>query len=139
MTTITYGTTLGKHGITLPDDLIADVEVPILTGSQCQGDVGIFRRWSPVGKAELSTMIKVPADGVTIVQGINAHILDAYLGDVFWAAGDGGLLIGVVHVPEGSVAVLTHTDEHTSSGVGPGTYRVKGKREQAQEIQRVAD
>lgn len=52
-------------------------------------------------------------------------------------AGDVGL--GTLHVPDGAVAWLIHTDEHGVNGIGPGTYRLHGKIEQAEEIRRVAD
>lgn len=144
-TTITYGDALGKHGIALPPDLLADVEIPVLAGPQCQGDVGIWPR-PRAGAAELTTMTEVPADGIVIVRGEaaggNAHILDAATGPVLWVAApaeQGSIDLGVLHVPDGSVALLTHTDEHGSTGIGPGTYRLTGKREQADEIRRVAD
>lgn len=136
--TLTYADTLGKHNITLPPDLIADAEVPVLTVGQFQGDVGIRPR-PTIGRAELAGMAKVPAAGVEVVKGIHAHILDAYDGDVFWQQMDDGLTIGVLHVPEGSVAMLTHTDEHGSNAMGPGTYELTGKREQAEIERRVAD
>ena len=40
---------------------------------------------------------------------------------------------------DGSVAHLIHTDEHGCNAVGPGVYVLHGKREQAEEIRRVAD
>lgn len=141
MSTLTYADTLGKHNIALPDELIADIEVPVLTGAQAQGDVGIWPR-PHVGDAERATFTPVPAAGLPIVQGTNTHILDAYQGDVFWSPatpGPDGTTIGVLDVPEGAVAYLTHTEEHTTNGIGPGTYRIGGKREQADEIRRVAD
>lgn len=144
MNTITFADTLGKHHINLPDPNLADLEVPVLTGPQCQGDVGIWPR-PPVGAAELAQFVKVPPAGVPVVRGeatSNTHILDAYHGDVYWQAHTaraGEVLLGVVHVPAGSVAYLTHTDEHGSNGIGPGTYRITGKREQADEIRRVED
>lgn len=142
--TTTYADTLGKHNITLPDPDLADLEVPVLTVPQRQGDVGVWPR-SPIGEAELEGAVRVPAEGIAVVRGEttggNAHILDAYHGDVYWLATDGfdRITLGVLHVPEGSVAYLTHTDEHGSNGIGPGTYRLTGKREQRDEIQRVAD
>lgn len=141
MTTLTYKEALGKHDIALPDDLMADIEVPIVTGPQCQGDVGVWPR-ERLGRAERGAFTPVPADGLPIVQGTNTHILDAYEGDVLWSpaqARDGEVTIGILDVPEGAVAYLTHTDEHGSTGIGPGTYRVTGKREQADIIRRVAD
>lgn len=139
--TLTYADTLGKHNIQLPDDLIADLEVPVLCGNQRQGDVGIFVR-GKVGKAERASFTPVPPAGLPIVKGTNTHILDAYLGEVSWSpivARAGDVAIGILDVPEGAVAYLTHTDEHTTNGIGPGTYRVTGKRELADEIRRVAD
>lgn len=147
MSTLTYADTLGKHNISLPDDLIADVEVPVLTGPQCQGDVGIWPTSKAPIPAELTDADKVPAEGIAVVRGEattggNAHILDAYHGDVYWqpvSDRSDALTLGVLHVPEGSTAMLTHTEEHTSNGIGPGTYVLTGKREQADKIRRVAD
>lgn len=144
--TLTYADTLGKHNIPLPDDLLADVEVPVLTGPQRQGDVGVWPRRRP-SSAELDAYQPVPPAGVAVVRGEaatggNAHILDAYDGTVLWrpATGrDSSLSLGVLHVPDGAVAYLTHTEEHGSNGIGPGTYRLTGKREQAEELRRVAD
>lgn len=138
MSAITYADTLGKHNIEIPESLIAETEVPVLAGNQAQGDVGIWQR-PTIGAAELSKMTKVPAAGIDVVKGTHTHILDAYHGDVFWAALPDDLTIGILHVPVGSVAMLTHTDEHGSNGIGPGTYELTGKREQHAEIQRVAD
>lgn len=139
--TLTYADTLGKHNITLPDDLIAGVEVPVLTGPQAQGDVGIWPR-PKLGTAERAAFTAVPSAGLPIVQGTNTHILDAYQGEVLWSPAvqrAGEVTIGILEVPVGAVAYLTHTDEHTTNGIGPGTYRITGKREQADEIRRVAD
>ena len=137
--TVTYAEALGKHNIALPDELIADVEVPVISGAQAQGDVGIF----PVAPGTaMRTMEPVPAAGVIVVKGENTHILDAYAGTVLWARAperQGGVTLGYLFVGDGGVATLTHTDEHTTNGIGAGTYRVTGKREQADEIRRVAD
>lgn len=35
----TFAEALGKIGVTIPDHLIADAEVPVLTGVQAQGDL----------------------------------------------------------------------------------------------------
>ncbi|MDQ3485728.1 MAG: hypothetical protein M3445_10035 [Actinomycetota bacterium] len=144
--TLTFSDTLGKHAIELPEGLVAEAEVPVLIGAQAQGDVGVFPR-STIGKAELAHAVKVPAEGIAVVRGEavtggNSHILDAYHGDVHWmpaVSRSGGVLLGVLYVPEGSVAMLTHTEEHGSNGIGPGTYRITGKREQADIVRRVAD
>lgn len=143
---LTFGVALGRHDVPIPSDLVADAEVPVLTGPQRQGDVGIWPR-PPIGAAELATAVKVPREGVAVVRGEsatggNSHILDAHDGDVFWVPVEqraGDVTLGVLHVPEGSVAALTHTDEHGCNAIGPGTFRLTGKREMADEIRRVAD
>ena len=35
----TFAQALGKIGVTIPDHLVADAEVPVLTGVQAQGDL----------------------------------------------------------------------------------------------------
>lgn len=146
--TITFAETLGKHHVEIPADLIASAEVPVITGPQRQGDVGIFPR-PALGQAEKAGLTEVApgSEGVIVVRGEsaggNAHILDAYQGPIFWSpattSDPGSVLLGILHVPEGSVAILTHTEEHGSNGIGAGTYRVTGKRTQADVIERVRD
>lgn len=141
MTTLTA--LLAPHGINVADELLADIEVPVLTGPQRQGDVGIFPR-PRLGAAELATMTPVPMQGIPVVRGEatgNTHLLQGD-GPIMWApinARDGDVTLGILHVPEGSVAWLIHTDEHGANGVAPGTYRITGKREQADEVRRVQD
>lgn len=138
---------LARHQITVPDDLIADIEIPILTSPQRQGDVGIFPR-PAAGAVELAAMTAVPATGVAVVRGEatgNTHLLSPEPDTVvMWAAntrydGASDLVLGVLHVPAGAVAWLIHTDEHGANGIGAGTYTLHGKREQADELRRVAD
>lgn len=143
--TMTFTDVLARHNVTLPDSILADLEVPVLTGPQRQGDVGIFPR-PTLGGAELAGMTPIPADGIPVVRGEatgNTHILDALTGVCLWRAHtasiDGDVVLGILHVPDGGVAMLIHTDEHSANGIGPGTYTLRGKREQAEEIRRVAD
>ena len=42
--TTTVSTLFARHQITVPPDLAADIDVPVLAGPQRQGDVGIFPR-----------------------------------------------------------------------------------------------
>lgn len=143
--TMTLTEALARHDIPVADELLAAIEVPILTGPQRQGDILCPPR-PAVGAAELTTMSAVPREGVAVVRGEatgNTHLLDAVEGNVMWvanpAAGPTDLTLGVLHVPEGAVAHLIHTDEHGCNAIGPGTYRLVGKREMAEEIRRVAD
>ena len=134
-------TIFDRHNVSIPPDLAADIDVPVLTGPQRQGDVGIFPR-PPAGAAELTSMSPIPAEGVRVVRGEatgNAHILHADGPAVLWSPSSNGLRLGVLHVPAGSTAWLIHTDEHGANGIGAGTFVLTGKREQADEIRRVAD
>lgn len=140
--TRTYSDSLSRYSITIPDHLVADAEVPVLTGPQCQGDVGVW----PHDKPLLTGHKPVPAAGVQIVRGEatgNTHWLDGD-GEVLWApapASDpsASVMLGELIVPEGAAAYLTHTDEHGSNGIGPGVYRISGKRTQAELVERVYD
>jgi hypothetical protein len=144
----TYGEALGKIGATIPEHLVADAEVPILTGVQAQGDLIIV----PAGEAGMDLfdvgpvkMVAVPDSGVQVVVGEatgNTHWLHRGFEspDVMWArVTSDPLVIGVVGVPEGQSAELIHTDEHGANAMGPGVYVIRGKREQADEIRMVAD
>lgn len=89
---------------------------------------------------------EVESEAVSLMRGEatgNTHLLDAVRGEVLWGAnphaGPTDLTYGILHVPDGAVAHLLHTDEHGCNGIGPGTYRLVGKREMAEEIRRVAD
>lgn len=142
--TITFAEVLGAHGITIPDDTLAELEVPVITGlPQRQGDVAIVPR-KPATSAELSQMAVVPAEGVQVVRGEatgNTHLLHAS-GECRFrpvVASGPSTLLGVLTVAEGAECFLIHTDEHGANGIGPGTYELRGKREQADQIRRVQD
>jgi len=143
--TMTLRDALARHNIDVADELLAEIEVPVLTGIQRQGDVLVIPR-APLGTAERTTMTPVGADGVPVVRGEatgNTHLLDCVTGTVLWAGVEArsatDLTLGVLHVEPGAVANLLHTDEHGCNAIGPGTYVLHGKREQADEIRRVAD
>ena len=51
MTTATFRDVLGRHNITVPDQTIAEITVPVLSGPQRQGDIAIFPR-EPLTPAE---------------------------------------------------------------------------------------
>lgn len=136
----TYGSSLALVGVTVPEHLEASAEVPIITGLQVQGDL-IIR---PVTTAAPSGMEPVGAAGVQVVRGEatgNTHWLHAGFDSpgVTWKRLDEGLLVGVVVVPDGQTALVIHTDEHGSNGLGAGVYELRGKREQADVIRRVQD
>lgn len=139
MTATTFATGLAKIGVTVPAHLIADAEVPVLTGPQSQGDLMIVPIKST--KADLQSL---PDKGHQVVVGEatgNTHWLHRGFDspDVRFARIDQGLSLVVVLVPEGQSAELIHTDEHGVNAMGPGLYAIHGKREQADEIRRVTD
>lgn len=141
----TFGTALALAGVTVPEHLVADAEVPVLTGVQAQGDLLVY---PVIGSAALpATDLRwgpVPPAGVQVVHGEatgNTHWLHRGFDSpgVLWARVDGDLTIGYVCVPDDQSAQLIHTDEHGANGIGPGVYAINGKREMADEIRRVAD
>lgn len=136
--TVTYADALSAHQIHVPDHLIAQAEVPVLTGLQLQGDLAIVPARPSARKGQ-----PVPASGIQVVRGeatANTHWLDSYNGECLWAPVNGaGPELGVLTVPEGAVATLTHTDEHGCNAIGAGTYRIRRQREQAEEIRLVQD
>lgn len=139
MTATTFATGLAKIGVTVPDHLIADAEVPVLTGPQPQGDLMIV----PIQKSS-ANLVPLTAKGHQVVVGEstgNTHWLHAGFDspDVKFARVDMGLCLVHVLVPEGQTAELIHTDEHGVNAMGPGLYAIHGKREQADEIRRVTD
>ena len=140
MNTATFRDVLGRHNITVPDETIAEITVPVLSGSQRQGDIAIFPR-KPLTLAERSMAVRVLREGIAVVRGEsggNTHMLSAD-GDVLWLEKSAGLLLGVIEVAPSATGYLIHTDEHGANGVAPGCYRIHGKREQADERRRVAD
>lgn len=130
----TYGRALALAGVTVPQHLAADAEVPVLTGPQAQGDLLVVPavppdgiRWEPVAAA-----------GVQVVHGEatgNTHWLHRGFGatGVRWARSDPSvgdqLVVGYLAVPAGESALLIHTDEHGANGIGPGRFAVRRKRE----------
>lgn len=141
----TFAEALGKIGVTIPDHLVADAEVPVLTGVQAQGDLIIV----PAGLDDFDTakvsLTALPEKGIQVVIGEatgNTHWLHRGFesAGVQWArVTNHSLVLGVVHVPEGESAELIHTDEHGCNAIGPGDYVIRGKQELADQIRRVAD
>ena len=145
---MTYGQAVSLAAVPVPGHLEAGAEVPVLTGAQAQGDLLIV----PVHMAYRGTALipdwpagdLVGAAGVQVVRGEatgNTHWLHAGFdspGVAFHRARP-GLVIGVLTVPAGQTAMLIHTDEHGANGIGPGTYEIRRKREQAHQPRYVED
>jgi len=133
---LTYAEALDVHQIAVPDHLVAQAEVPVLAGTQRQGDLLIRPTTMPA-------TTPVPRSGVQLVVGEetgNTHWLDGP--GVCFDRRDGGRadpLLGVVTVPDGRVGYVTHTDEHGANAVAPGSYEIRRARVQATEVMLVAD
>jgi hypothetical protein len=141
MNSTTYADVLGAHDVEIPAHLVADAEVPVVTGMQRQGDIIVI---PATPGADTGTI--VPAAGIAVVRGENGgntHLLVGDLADpnaITWRPTRGGdqMELGTVTVPAGRVAHLIHP-EHGAQGIGEGTYRIRRQREQADEIRMVAD
>jgi hypothetical protein len=119
------------------DHLFGELEIPVLTGAQAQGDVS----WFPTPKGEVAGLKEIPAKGIVIVEGQNGHphVLFNYEGTcLFKPDTQRGSGIGTVVVPEGAVLGVAH-NEHGYNMVGTGTYVFNRAREMADGIRLVAD
>lgn len=136
--TTTYARALAAHDIAIPEHLVADAEVPVLRVLQFQGDLAIVP-----SKPSAKRGKPIPAAGIQVVRGeatSNTHWLDSASGECLWAPITGrGADLGVLTVPAGGCAVLTHTEEHGANAIGEGTYTIRRQRQQADEIRLVAD
>lgn len=140
----TNASVLADKGISLDSIEHLDLEVPIVTGNQRQGDVFLLKVTTdrtkdakPIGKA-----------GVIVVRAetsaANTHSLHALIGACLWlpnarANNDEELVQGWLTVPAGAAATLIHTEEHNVLGIGPGTYEIRRQREWQGAWARVAD
>lgn len=135
--TITHGEVAARTGTLIPPHLVAQAEVPTATKGWRQGDVYVARGGTvPVGEG-----IPITGAGHKVVAGDadrNSHILN---GDgVFHPAAANALAdYGVLVVPNGGLAVLTHTGEHGSVAFPEGTWRVWGQLSYEAELRRAAD
>ena len=133
----TNSTILSRFGVINLDLEYPDLETPLLTGPQRQGDFLVLPPSTRHAGRPLGPQ------GVEVVRseaGGNTHTLH---GDGKWEpnskAGPDELVQGWVTVPDGGEAFLTHTSEHNTLGIGPGSYEVRTQREFAGIWQRVSD
>lgn len=135
----TNTTVLTAHGVDLSNIEFPELEIPVISGNQRQGDVLILKVTTAHGGQPLG------ATGVVVVRSeataSNTHSL---VGDGTWepnarADQDGELVQGWLTVADGKEAFLIHTEEHSAVGIGAGTYEIRRQREYAGEWQRVAD
>lgn len=128
-----------RFNTTVDDHHDLDGLVPVVSGLTRQGDVIAI----PAKTGKVST-VPLPKGGFPVVRGEsggNTHLL---LGDgpvFFTPASDVSatqLDLGVLTVPEGSVAYLAHP-EHAFTGLAAGSWVIRRQREQADELRMVAD
>jgi hypothetical protein len=122
-------------GIAVVTDLDADIEIPVLSGIQRQGDVLVL-------PAAITATTSVPAAGTPVVRGENGgntHVIYAADGVVYCDTDTSeGLRVAALTVPDGSTAYLGHP-EHGYMGIAPGSYEIRRQREMARHARMVAD
>ena len=131
----TLAALIDRHAIDVLDHLDREALVPVLSGLQFQGDVAVIPPVGPVASTP------VPAAGLPVVRGEAGGNTHTLLGEgpvMFDAARPGGQELGLLTVPEGSVAYLAHP-EHAYTGIAAGSYVVRRQREMADELRLVAD
>ncbi|MEO3860949.1 hypothetical protein [Acrocarpospora sp. B8E8] len=144
MSVTTVSDLTGRTGVAV-DPHLADLEIPVISGPQCQGDLAIIPLAMVATRVHVrpgAVRVPVPASGVELLRGTamgNPHMLVADPGTCTWTTAvqdEDDLAIGVI---ETSAPVYLLHREHGCTGVAPGSYVVRRQREQADEIRMVAD
>lgn len=128
-------------------ELARELDVPVLSGLQHQGDVSVV----PLRMATnyIKPRRPVPVEGVPVLQGEsdgNTHLLLASGNVLFdrWERTSSSyvditrITLGCLLVEAGAEAYLDHP-EHGNSGIAPGRYVLRRKREMASEFRLVID
>lgn len=135
MTTRTMNQLIEATGLDVLTELDRQVEIPLLSGAQRQGDVLVI-------PAKISASTPVPKSGTPVVRGENGgntHAIQAD-GEVYCDVLDPSprnLAVARLTVKSGE-AVLCHP-EHGFNRIAPGSYEIRRQREMAEEIRMVAD
>lgn len=117
--------------------LAAELDIPTIAGLQHQGDVSVIPAEMASENYQDPTT-RVPAAGVAVVRGEaggHTHLLLAS-GDVRYDARDGAatdITLGSLEVGDGATAWLDHP-EHGNTGIAPGRYVLRRKRELAPSV-----
>lgn len=125
-------------------EFAADLDIPVLSGPQCQGDVSVCPTGLYGTKPGFGDARPVAAAGVEVIRGgamNNAHTLRTLDQGVTWkpvAFSDGSVALGLLTVPDGAECFLEHP-EHGFNGISAGSYVIGRQREQAEEIRMVQD
>ncbi len=142
--TMTHAQAAKLAGIELVmQELDREASVPVVTDVAAQGDVLIYKADNKTRVTHKATN-KVTKAGYPVVRGENGgntHLLLAATGEIYFDAIDNGatdVKLGVLTVPAGSQALLTHP-EHGGFLIEPGVYGINRQREYAGEWALVAD
>ncbi|MFI0447451.1 hypothetical protein [Actinomadura sp. 6N118] len=117
--------------------LAAELDIPTIAGLQHQGDVSVIPA-AMASEDHRHPTTRVPTAGVAVVRGEaggHTHLLLAS-GDVRYDARDGAandIILGSLEVGEGATAWLDHP-EHGNTGIAPGRYVLRRKRELAPRV-----
>jgi hypothetical protein len=137
--TTTLGELTARHGFEVLEHLEAQVEVPVHSGLQAQGDLLIVQVLQH-RRPGTSVRTEVPAAGIAVIEAVGSgheHRLFAGApGTAWFTPAAGGQDIGVLECTE--PAYLLHP-EHGATGVAPGAYMLRRQREQADEERLIAD
>ena len=125
-------------------DFAADLDIPVLTGPQCQGDVSICPLHLYGSKPRFGETHPVNRTGVEVIRGgamNNAHTLRTIDASVTWkpvAFSSEGVALGLLTVPDGAQCFLEHV-EHGYNAIGAGSFVIGRQREQADVVRMVED
>jgi len=117
-----------------------EIEIPVLTGLQRQGDVLVLpaalpAKWPRTGPQPVNGVVVADSDisdhthtlygdgEVLLVEGMSYQRARWW-----WTARN---LVAWLTVPPGGEAYLMHSEEHGALGIGPGTYQIRRQMEYA--------
>lgn len=146
MTTTTFADLKEMFGTTTDfvGEFAADLDIPVLAGPQCQGDVSVCPLALYGAKPRFGDSKPVGGAGIEVIRGgamNNAHTLRSLDQGVTWrpvALAGESVALGQLTVPEGAQCFLEH-GEHGFNGIGAGTYVIGRQREQADVVRMVQD
>ncbi|HTM85916.1 MAG TPA: hypothetical protein VL179_13625 [Mycobacterium sp.] len=122
-------------GVNVITDHDVDLDIPVLSGMQRQGDVLVL-------PAAVTATTAVTAAGTPVVRaenGGNTHAIYAADGPVYCdPVASEGLRVATLTVAEGATAYLGHP-EHGYMGIAPGNYEIRRQREMGATARMVAD
>lgn len=125
-------------------EFAADLDIPVLTGPQAQGDVSICPAHLYGSKPRFGDPKPVTTAGIEVIRGgamNNAHTLRTLDAGIAWQPvvfSDETVALGLLTVPDGAQCFLEHP-EHGFNGIGAGSYVIGRQREQAEAVRMVQD